>query len=383
VRDHRFRQLDAVRAFAVLAVVACHTFDAQRDGWAEFGANGVQLFFVISGFLISGILIDARRDATALGQPITGVFRAFYARRALRIFPVYYLTLAIGALVAVQGMRENLGWNLLYLSNWQIAFDGHWGTVTHIWSLAVEEQFYLLWPLVVLLAPRRLLPWVIGSMLVVALATRALLTASTDMWSDGIAILTPSVLDSLGLGALLALLWRGSSNVDRIVTWIGALAVAVFALGQVADHLLVSLPDVSAVTNVWWSLLFVWVVHNTARGVHGPVARLLTWRPLVYIGTVSYGVYLFHLFVVPVAGIVERKVGVNLPIPAPGLGRFVVVAIVSIAVAALSWTFIERPINEQKHRFPYVRADEASVSRRALASPIVTSTAPVPDTPRV
>ena len=359
MREHRFGQLDAVRAFAVLGVVACHTFDVDRLPWIDHGGQGVHLFFVISGFLITGILMDARRDARVAQQPMTGVVRSFYARRALRIFPVYYVTMALGAAINVQGMRENLGWNLLYLSNWKIAHDGRFGAVTHIWSLAVEEQFYLLWPLVVLFAPRRVLPWAIGSMVAVALVTRTVLAAATDMW--GVDILTPAVLDALGLGALLALLWRdAATHVDRIVSWIGALAVAVLAVDVIAHRVEPSLADFSVVTHIWWPLLFVWIVHRAARGVRGPVGRVLTWRPLVYVGTVSYGIYLFHLFVVPVTDSLERRTGLNVPIPAKGLGQFVAVTALSIAVAALSWTFLERPINDQKQRFPYVRGNSRS-----------------------
>ena len=368
MRHHRLGQLDALRAFAVFGVVACHTFDVDRHPWIDYGGQGVQLFFVISGFLITGILIDARRDATASQQPMKGVVRSFYARRALRIFPVYYVTLLVGAAIGVQGMRENLGWNLLYLSNWKTAIDGEWGAVTHIWSLAVEEQFYLVWPLVVLFAPKRLLPWAIGSMVAIALMTRAIL-ATTDTW--GVDIMTPAVFDALGLGALLALVWRISANVDRIVTWIGALAVFVFALDVATAH--VSwMPDISPMTHVWWPLLFTWLVHHVARGVRGPAVHVLTWRPLVYAGTISYGIYLFHLFVVPVSEIVERNFGVNVPIPGDGVGRFVAVSVVSIAVASLSWTVLERPINEQKHRFPYVRTDAAGGPQRIqqLGAPV-------------
>jgi peptidoglycan/LPS O-acetylase OafA/YrhL len=367
-RQHRFGQLDGLRAFAVLAVVACHTLDVERHPWADNGAYGVQLFFVISGYLITGILIDARSEATALRQPIGGVFRSFYARRALRIFPVYYATLAVGAVIGVQGMRENLGWNLLYLSNWQIASAGEWGEVTHIWSLAVEEQFYLIWPLFVLLAPPRLLPWVIGSMVAVALVTRTVLVAATDMWSDGILILTPSVLDSLGLGALLAFLWRASRNVDRIVAWLGALGITMLAVDVTANRLAPSLPDAGSVTDIGWPLVFVWAVHRASRGFPAPIANVLTWRPLAYIGIVSYGIYLFHLFVVPVAEIVERNTGVRIPIPNPGFGRFVVVTAITTAVAALSWTVLERPINEQKYRFPYVRPDAEVLPASASAT---------------
>jgi peptidoglycan/LPS O-acetylase OafA/YrhL len=368
----RFGQLDALRAFAVLGVVACHTFDPIRQSWTGYGAYGVQLFFVISGFLITGILIDARRDADAIGAPKGGVFRSFYARRALRIFPIYYLTLAVGTMIGVQGMREHLGWNLLYLSNWRIALDGYWGSVTHVWSLAVEEQFYLLWPLVVLLAPRRLLPWAIGAMIAAALATRAYLTFATDMWADGIGIVTPAVLDALGLGALLALLWRTTGNVDRIVRWLGVLALVILATEVVLSRVV---DGSSAITDIWWPLLFVWIVHRTARGVTGPVGRMLQWRWLAYIGLVSYGIYLFHLFVVPVGEIAEDRLGVDLPIPELGLMRFVVVAVVSIAVAAASWTLFERPINDQKRRFPYIRRASAAPSG-SLATPPRNAPAP-------
>ncbi|HMK12967.1 MAG TPA: acyltransferase [Acidimicrobiales bacterium] len=365
----RFRQLDALRAFAVLAVVACHTLDPVHQSWSSYGRYGVQLFFVISGFLITGILIDARRGAALVRQPQRQVLRAFYARRVLRIFPVYYLTLLLCTLIGVVGMRAQLGWNLLYLSNWQMAIDRSWGGAPHLWSLAVEEQFYLLWPLVVLLAPRRVLPWAIGAMVATALVTRTLLLHVANVWPDGVWILTPSVLDSLGLGALLALLWRVSPRVDRIVAWIGALAVGLLAC-TIGVHLLApSTQDLAAVTDIWWALLFVWIVHHVARGTHGAMGKVLTWRPILYVGMVSYGVYLFHLLVLPSVWLLGRDMGVDLPMPAKGVGRFVVVTGFSIALAGLSWTHFERPINEQKHRFPYVRtngADEPRVVRFSL-----------------
>lgn len=354
----RFGQLDALRAFAVLGVVATHTFDPVDQSWAEYGAYGVQLFFVISGFLITGILIDARREADALAVPRGGVFRSFYARRALRIFPLYYLTIAVGTLIGVPGMRAHFGWNLVYLANWRIAFDGHWGAVTHVWSLAVEEQFYVFWPLVVLLAPRRLLPWAIGSMIAVALATRTYLTLTTDMWADGISIVTPALFDALGLGALLAFLSRTAANVDRIVGWLGVSAIGIatadFAVDRIVDDSTALTATSSTIADIWWPLLFVWLVHRTARGVRGPIGQVLRWRWLAYIGVVSYGIYLFHLFVVPVTEIVEARLRVDLPMPDRGLAQFLVVGAISIAAAALSWTVFEQPINDQKRRFPYV-----------------------------
>jgi peptidoglycan/LPS O-acetylase OafA/YrhL len=354
VRGRR-EQLDGLRAIAVFAVILCHTLDPHRHSWSQKGAFGVQLFFVLSGFLITGILMDARRDATDVSQPMGAVVRAFYVRRVLRIFPVYYVTLAVAAVMGIEGMREDLGWNLTYLSNWRVAIDGKFGAVTHIWSLAVEEQFYVLWPLVVLFAPKRILPWAIASMIALASATRVVLTVATDMWSDGIAILTPSVLDSLGLGALLAFLWRSSKRTDRAVNVLGVLAVVMFIMDTSVGRWGPPRSGIAAFTVLWWSLAFVWVVHRAAVGRTGAIGRVLTFRPLAYIGTISYGIYLFHLFVVPVATVVERRAGINLPVPVErGPAQLLIVTVVSIALAALSWRVLERPINSLKHRFPYV-----------------------------
>lgn len=232
--------------------------------------------------------------------------------------------------------------------------------MTHVWSLAVEEQFYLVWPLVVLFLPRRIMPWAIGGMIAVAIVTRTTLTLTTDMWEDGIGILTPSVLDALGLGALLAFLWRTTLDTDRIVGWLGVVGIAVLT----ARWALADADGVAAVTEIGWSLVFVWLVHRTSRGVDGPLGRILRWRWLAHIGVVSYGIYLFHLFVVPVGEIVERRLGVDLPIPDLGFDRFVVMTVVSVAVATASWIVIERPINDQKRRFPYVRAvDPTQIGR--------------------
>ena len=352
----------------MLGVVVTHTLDADRHPWSEYGGLGVQLFFVLSGFLITGILLDARRDAEALGVAGRTVLRPFYARRALRIFPVYYTTLAVATLLGVSGMRDHLGWNLVYLSNWKVAADGQFGAVTHIWSLAVEEQFYLLWPLVVLLAPRRALSWATGAMIGIALATRVVLTVATDLWADGIGILTPSVLDSLGLGALLALLWRlntepsadnadNMSRLDRRIDRLAVLGVTLWIVEVINGRWGPSRSAVGAFTVIWWSIIFMWIVHRTARGRTGVFGRVLTFRPIAFIGTISYGIYLFHLFVVPVAQIVESRVGIDLPVPVSrGPAQFVAVATASIAVAAVSWTWFEHPINCVKRRFPYVPA---------------------------
>jgi peptidoglycan/LPS O-acetylase OafA/YrhL len=196
------------------------------------------------------------------------------------------------------------------------------------------------------------------------------------MWSDGITILTPSTFDALGIGGLLAMLWRSTLPVDRIVNRVAAVALVIFVAERAIIQWVPAHAQVTPATTVWWSLFFVWCVHHTARGVGGPIGRVLSFRPLHFIGTVSYGVYLFHIFVVPASEIFERKTSIDLPLPESwGWARFVAVTIITVAAAALSWRLFERPINSRKRHFPYVSpsaslADTApGVSRAAVPPP--------------
>ena len=145
----RIRRFDGLRALAVLAVIQHHFgIKAVNDVLAP-GGPAVQLFFVLSGYLITGILLDAREQADR-GAALT----TFYIRRALRIFPAYYVALTLAASLNVN-VYDAWPWHAAYLSNVRIALDGKWpGPVSHFWSLSVEEQFYLLWPMIVLFARR-------------------------------------------------------------------------------------------------------------------------------------------------------------------------------------------------------------------------------------
>ena len=207
----RFTQLDSLRAFAVFAVIVSHTGPRALDPYA-LGMRGVQLFFVLSGFLITGILLTARHATTS--RPRT--LRAFYCRRFLRIFPAYYAVLLITLLIGIPEVREGLAWHLTYLSNVRAARLGIWeGPVSHLWSLSVEEQFYLCWPLLVLSVPWGALPVVLAGAVLVGPLTRYFLFQSTGNVVTTL-VPMPSNLDPLALGAGLALVWdRGGLALRR------------------------------------------------------------------------------------------------------------------------------------------------------------------------
>ena len=137
-------QLDGLRALAVLMVVVHHYVEG---GWGLAANLGVKLFFVLSGFLITSILLRSRSQSGAAGWNRWRAVRNFYARRFLRIFPLYYLVVALAAILDVEPTREYLAWLLTYTLNLKMAAQGWYiDHFAHFWTLSIEEQFYLIWP---------------------------------------------------------------------------------------------------------------------------------------------------------------------------------------------------------------------------------------------
>ncbi len=196
-------------------------------------SNGVHLFFVLSGYLITGILLRCRENIELRVATIGYSFRQFYARRFLRIFPVYYLVLGVGVLFHFEGLRSGFLWHVTYLSNFYYyhreKFDG---PASLFWTLAVEEQFYLLWPLAILTLPKRLiLPFVIAiALLGTGLRVDALLR---DSW---LRILTPYCMNFLAVGALLAVVespFCGSPDKRRRLIRVFGILIAILAASSV------------------------------------------------------------------------------------------------------------------------------------------------------
>eukprot|EP01136_Pigoraptor_vietnamica_P044419 Opistho-1_new@21151 len=156
-----YEGLDVLRAFAVCFVIIAHwgpskfrseilTFIFQKI--IPDGLFGVDLFFVLSGFLITSILLNAKDNAN--GNRMT-IIKSFYIRRALRIFPIYYLLIAIVYLLNDQSVKDHLIYYLSYTSNFLTFKLRDWGSISHTWSLAVEEQFYLIWPWIIIFIPKK------------------------------------------------------------------------------------------------------------------------------------------------------------------------------------------------------------------------------------
>ena len=339
-------QLDALRAFAVLSVLAYHWLPELQATFAA-GRYGVRLFFVISGFLITGILLRLRATTLAGEQSFAISMRQFYMRRVLRIFPLFYLVVITAAVLGIPNIRQQFVWHILYLSNVLFALKGYSGYASHFWSLAVEEQFYLLWPaIVLLLRPRALKPVLLG-MVAIGPAwriTATLLGARTEAaWLPVFAC-----LDSLALGALLALAWERSDESFARKCLLAGVPLAAFAI--LTDALNFAPKLHHGVSDLAGSLLFVWLVDGAAHGFSGIGGAILRNPLLRYVGKISYGIYVYHFFVpygLHRAGLKPMLDSV------PWSVNVIIFTVVTIAISALSWHAFEAPINNLKRFVSY------------------------------
>jgi peptidoglycan/LPS O-acetylase OafA/YrhL len=348
--DRHMVQLDGLRAVAVFLVIVEHQTRASLHIGISLGGFGVWLFYVLSGYLITGILVRSREKAELCGVSRGSVWFAFWARRALRIFPLYYLAIFLAVALGLGSSRSEWPWYATFLGNVRIAVLGEFSTVFgHFWSLAVEEQFYLLWPAACFFLPRRLLVRLAIASVLLAPCLRFILLRLTGNQVSSV-ILMPCCLDGLGLGAVLALNGRG----PRV--WAAALGLAL-GLGVAASRRNgVLWSPRTALEPLSFSLISWWLVGRAAPGFHGWAGRVLAFPPLVYLGRISFGVYVIHLMVPATVGRAQSILNVWLRYPHdPGGTQLAYVSTVSVALASLSWYLMERPLNDLKRFFPYVQ----------------------------
>ena len=338
-------QLDGLRAVAVLAVLASHWIP-QANRFGHVGLAGVYVFFVLSGFLITSILLGARDAKDAGDATLGGELRTFFARRVLRIFPAYYLAVIGSYLAWPNRFGNDLSWNLAYLGNMRAFAIGKTTSINHFWSLAVEEQFYLFWPFVVLLVPRRQLQSVIAIGIAMSPAWR-LFTLSVDWRHIVYSYPAWSNFDSLGLGALLAVQGRENATWTRAAGAVGAL---LWMACGIATYVVLGSFRLSRPGDVWGaifvvyplavSLTGVWIVARAAETRADVLGNVLAWRPLRWVGMISYGVYVYHFFVQGLVDITTLHFSDH---ELPTAPRLVVLLVATLAVSAASYFVLERP----------------------------------------
>jgi peptidoglycan/LPS O-acetylase OafA/YrhL len=375
----RVPALDGVRGLAILWVLshqlswplASGTWQAQVMAPLSAGWIGVQLFFVLSGFLITGIVLDTRHDPQQL--------KHFYVRRVLRIFPLYYGALALTLCVLLawqaplpEGVSKAHEWAIqpwlwAFMSNWTAYTDQHTELFAHFWSLAVEEQFYLLWPLLIYRrAPQAVLKW--GCALAVAsllcrLALHRLAPAS-DATVMALYTFTPNRFDALALGAVAAAVLRCPAWLarwqrhGRVITWVNLAALAVAARltwGFAQDNPRTQMLGYSLLA---WCFA-CWILSLAAEATMPPPAApsrwsgWLSWGWLRKVGEVSFGMYVMHL---PLHRLLGHSLVAWAGFSAPYSLSFSLAYLLGMTgllygLARLSFTWFESPLLRLKDRW--------------------------------
>ncbi len=370
----RIPELDGIRGLAILLVLVWHYFATlvhpEPGSWLRaakvacgLGWSGVDLFFVLSGFLLGGILLEHQDSPT--------YFKTFYARRACRILPVYFALVIAFAVASglLQGTR-NKGfvhlfdrpmplWSYFtFTQNFVMVSVSDFGApfLSATWSLAIEEQFYLFLPLLIRFVPRGPLPGVLILLIVAAPICRGLLWSEEAPGFAGF-VLMPARADALLLGVLAAVAIRdpgfatafARSRVALGCVFAGlfggmvVLAVYGWRLPHIATHL---------AGQFWIAAFYAMLIVWTSAKPSGALGALMRFPALRALGVVSYAVYLFHL---PVLEIVFALARGQPPALRAMSDAMLVLAslVVTIGLAALSWRLVERPLLRLGHRFKY------------------------------
>jgi peptidoglycan/LPS O-acetylase OafA/YrhL len=382
-KDKHIPSLDGLRGLAIILVLLFH-FTPEGGGhtligvltrWvSRLGWCGVDLFFVLSGFLITGILFDAKGSSH--------YFRNFYMRRVLRIFPLYYgVLLAVFVIAPMfhpmtspedRRLVANQHWLWLYGANIPQAISNDWPLETswvklnHFWSLAVEEHFYLVWPAIVFTCGRKTLMRLCATCILTALVMRCF---AYFLWNDTAAyVLTPFRMDELAMGALVALYARGPGGIAAMVRpakWVAAILgvslLIIWSRDMEDVNYTVALTTLSA---FFGALLVVAVGGKTASTIFSnPVMR--------FFGKYSYGIYVFHWVLAPML----EKYASPARMGAMSHSNFVGVALsmaiaigISVLAAFLSWHLYEKHFLKLKRFFEYRKEDEAWPSARLVGA---------------
>ncbi len=366
----RVPALDGIRGIAVLMVLLHHLSGylpqhsrpfseaaaVLRNGWV-----GVDLFFVLSGFLITGILLDTKYAPN--------YFRSFYARRVLRIFPLYYIVLsAIGFAAALpyvgQWLRPILPishdrlFYFVYLNNWWPLLKDTWhaNIIGHFWSLAVEEQFYLLWPLCVWLLPRRKLPWVAAGGIALAILIRCGIYHYFGP-TRSIVENTFARMDTLLMGALIAMLVRSPRALKILHPYLYSAAIASIAI-LLCFNALGGVPQYNEFYGVSVQFTLIAVVFSAivlrafTRRDDSTAVQTFLRRPLLgRVGKYSYGMYVYHVpIMLASAALLRHFVSRNFSAPV-AVAFMMGIILLTYGVAKLSFDFLESRFLKQKKRF--------------------------------
>ncbi len=333
----RLPVLDGLRGLAILFVLF-HHFGVHLPGWLDLGPVAPNIFFLISGYLITLSLLKMRQNR------VPGQLFTYHAKRLTRLLPALYAMLAVGCLAGLPEYREGLLWHAAFASNFQMVVNNEWsGYASHLWSLSNQEQFYLLWPLLLLLPARWLLPALLGVLAVSVIFRLWCLHAGTSelfRW-----LMLPSSLDTFAAGGLIA--WVSTAKKGAPVippSWRWAAAAMALGCWFIAREMRwgygTNNPTL-ALVDTFETIFFAWLLLELLQYGRSGLARIFAFPPLCLVGRISYGLYLWHMLVfLAMAPSLDAVGWTSADHP---YFRCSVLVAGSIAAASLSWIVLEKP----------------------------------------
>ncbi len=353
-----FPHLDGIRLIAALMVVFNHYLTELNFGFKfPTGFYGVQIFFAISGFLITGILLTLKNLQPAVSYVL--IIKNFYIKRFLRLFPPYYILIFSYVVLEFFGLFvAQPGWKpfyMLYVPNWFFYYYGWQGTIdNHLWSLGVEEQFYLFWPILLLLLPKRSEhKWIIA-MIVTGYFLKAIINQFFLLEGDPF-LLPISQMDTIGIGALLACAYHYQLNfLTTAKRWLPFLLPIAILLTLYTSY---DKPRNDPFLCISLVLLSGSIVLRGVEGFSGVIKKVMEWKWVQYGGKISYGIYLYHKVIPTLLVSFSHKLGILHP---NKTGVLLLSLILTFVIAHLSWIWLETPFLRMKKYF------EISVPQKIL-----------------
>ncbi len=316
-----YKQLDSLRFFSVLSVMIGHwiSWDTNNAFIKNFHwGNGVVFFFVLSGFLITEILYKQKLEIELGEKTFLQSIKTFYIRRTLRIFPIYYLLIFFLFYVNYKNTRDIFPYLVSYTSNvLEAKTNNYVGDFNHFWSLAVEEQFYIFWPLCIfLISKKHLLKFIVATIFLSLISRFCFVKFAPDKWMAA-SYLTNNVMFALGIGALLAYIKQVKADVFTKISsafWLTPLAVIVYML---SFYFIVHENYFPSINFLFDELLFcllsaIVIARAVGDGYKYVGKFILENKYFTHLGQISYGLYLFHLFMISIFwGYISPSLGLH------------------------------------------------------------------------
>jgi peptidoglycan/LPS O-acetylase OafA/YrhL len=350
-----------------IAMVFLHHAGVKVPMWMEWGQMGVTLFFVISGYLVTLSLWRIEDRCSRIGIGRARELGIFQIRRLARLLPAFAAALGIGVLLGIEDVVEPFWWHVTFLSNVKMAMQGwFFGSTAHFWSLAMQEQFYIVWPFVLFAVPRRWFP--VSAIVLVfggyGYRVWCMESGVCDFWRW---LMVPGSIDTFVLGGLLAWMkqFQGLPEFpSRKGGWV--LLAGVTAVFWVLNRGLregVFDPWITASVEVLEGIVALVLVWGCSKGFPGIAGAFFSWRSLRFLGRISYGIFVYHLILMWALEPVVVGFGIG---PGKNVGAWILVSgAATLVVSVISWSVLE----SSALRYFKARMDKATSHGERAAIP--------------